>query len=190
MREKTLGNVEQCFRALERGEVIAYPTEAVFGLGCDPDNIEAIKNLLALKKRDKAKGLILIATESIQLNGYINIDSLCVETKFDVLASWPGPITWVIPPGDKITDWVMGKFNSVAVRVTDHPDVQVLCKLFGKPITSTSANLSGEKPCLTVEEVVRQFGDRVSCVFDGKIGGRNKPTEIRDACSGNVLRQG
>lgn len=185
-----MANVEQCVSALARGEVIAYPTEGVFGVGCDPDSPQAVQTLLDVKARDKAKGLILIAAEFSQLEGYIDFDSLSDEVKADVLATWPGPVTWVMPAGKKTTDWVTGQFDTVAVRVSDHPDVRALCLSYGKPITSTSANLSGEAPCRSVEEVVKQLGERVPNVLEGKIGGRDKPTEIRDARSGKVLRQG
>lgn len=185
-----MANVEQCVAALSRGEVIAYPTEGVFGVGCDPDSPAAVQALLDVKARDKAKGLILIAADLSQLDGYIAFDSLSEAVKTDVLATWPGPVTWVMPAGKKITDWVTGQFDTVAVRVSDHPDVRALCLAYGKPITSTSANLSGEAPCRSVDEVIAQLGDRVPCILDGKIGGRDKPTEIRDARSGKVLRQG
>ncbi|KXF81188.1 Sua5/YciO/YrdC/YwlC family protein [Enterovibrio coralii] len=185
-----MASVEQCVEALTRGEVIAYPTEGVFGVGCDPDSPAAVQALLDVKERDKAKGLILIAATLVQLDGYIDFDSLSDEVKADVLATWPGPVTWVMPAGKKITDWVTGQFETVAVRVSDHPDVQALCLAYGKPITSTSANLSGEEPCRSVEEVEAQLGERVPCVLQGKTGGRDNPTEIRDARSGKVLRQG
>ncbi|ATF09306.1 Sua5/YciO/YrdC/YwlC family protein [Candidatus Enterovibrio altilux] len=184
-----MASVEQCVAALLRGEVIGYPTEGVFGVGCDPDNITAIQTLLAIKKRDKAKGLILIAAQSTQLDGYINIDNLNKTIKADIFSSWPGPVTWVIPAGKKITDWVTGQFDTVAVRVSNHPDVKALCMAFGKPIISTSANLSGKEPCRVQREVNIQFGNKITYILNGKIGGLNKPTKIRDACSGKVLRE-
>ncbi|MDD1795549.1 Sua5/YciO/YrdC/YwlC family protein [Enterovibrio sp. ZSDZ42] len=185
-----MANVEQCVKALSQGDVIAYPTEGVFGVGCDPDSAQAIQTLLDVKERDRAKGLILIASDLFQLDGYIDMSQLSEETKVDVLASWPGPVTWVMPAGEKITGWVTGDFDTVAVRVSDHPDVKALCAAYGKPITSTSANLSGEEPCRSVEEVEAQLGDRVACILEGKTGGLERPTEIRDARSGKVLRQG
>lgn len=176
--------------ALKQGGIIAYPTESVFGLGCSCDDIAAIKSLLSLKKRDKNKGLILIASDFSQLEGYINWHGLPLEMKKAVLASWPGPITWIMPTGKKVSSWLSGQYHSIAVRVSDHPDVQALCRAYGQPITSTSANLSGMPPCLTYEEALNQFGDSISFVLKGKTQGREKPTEIRDACSGKILRHG
>ncbi|MFD2179120.1 L-threonylcarbamoyladenylate synthase [Veronia pacifica] len=185
-----MANVKQCVDALRGGEVIAYPTEGVFGVGCDPDNSEAIEALLAVKERDQAKGLILIAASIEQLDGYIDMANLSQETKADIIDSWPGPVTWVMPKGHKVTPWVSGRFDTVAVRVSDHPDVQALCSAYGKPITSTSANLAGEPPCMSVADVDIHLADRVSTVLEGKTGQRGKPTEIRDALTGNILRQG
>lgn len=170
--------------------MIAYPTESVFGVGCDPDCPDAIKRLLGVKSREKAKGLILIAAEFSQLEGYIDWDRLSEKMKREVLASWPGPVTWVMPASKKVTDWITGQFDTVAVRVSSHPDVQRLCLAYGKPITSSSANLSGKEPCLTQQETVEQLGNFVSCFLDGRTAGKLKPTEIRDARSGEVLRHG
>ncbi|MEZ8826199.1 Sua5/YciO/YrdC/YwlC family protein [Vibrio amylolyticus] len=185
-----MNNIEQVNRALRQGEVIAYPTEGVFGVGCDPDNPEAIQKLLDLKQRPVEKGLILIAANYSQLLPYIDESQLTTEQLAKVHTTWPGPVTWIMPTSDKTLSCVSGQFDSIAVRVTDHPLVQELCLRFGKPITSTSANLTGLAPCLTTEEVEVQLGDKLFAILDGKTGGRDKPSEIRDAKTSKVLRQG
>ncbi|ASU21165.1 threonylcarbamoyl-AMP synthase [Vibrio anguillarum] len=185
-----MNNFEHTLQALRDGEVIAYPTEGVFGVGCDPDNPQAIQKLLALKQRPVEKGLILIAASYEQLLPYIDESQLTSEQIARVHATWPGPVTWIMPTSDKVSTWVSGQFDSIAVRVTDHPLVQKLCNAFGKPLTSTSANLSGLAPCLTTEEVESQLGEQLVAILDGQTGGRNKPSEIRDAKTSQVLRQG
>lgn len=176
-------------KALRQQQVIAYPTEAVFGLGCDPDSGRAVEVLLTLKKRPKDKGLILIADNYEQLLPYID-DSLLTEQQRQTIAlSWPGPVTWVMPARSSTPDWLTGRFSSLAVRVTDHPLVKELCQKFGKPLVSTSANLSGQSPCRVAEEVRQQFGDDFP-VLAGLVGGRQNPSEIRDALTGNFIRQG
>nr|WP_301338044.1 L-threonylcarbamoyladenylate synthase [Vibrio europaeus] len=176
--------------ALMDGEVIAYPTEGVFGVGCDPDNSEAVRKLLDLKQRPADKGLILIAASYQQLIPYIDEFQLTQEQLVRVKQSWPGPITWIMPSSQRVSQWVSGQHQSIAVRVTDHPLVQKMCNAFGKPLTSTSANLSGQPPCMTSEEVYLQFGYDQIVVLEGQTGGREKPSEIRDAKSLQVLRQG
>lgn len=185
-----MANVEQALSALRQGDVIAYPTEGVFGVGCDPDNPEAIAKLLAVKQRPREKGLILIAANYEQLLPYIDETQLTAEQLAPIHASWPGPVTWIMPCSQQVSEWVSGQFDSVAVRVTDHPLVRELCLKFGKPITSTSANLSGQPPCKTVQEVEQQLSPKNVTIVHGLTGGRDKPSEIRDAKTTQVLRQG
>lgn len=188
--EDKLDNFEAVVQALHQGEVIAYPTEGVFGVGCDPDNLDAIDKLLTLKQRPIEKGLILIAANYQQLQPYIDDNQLSAEQLETVKSSWPGPVTWVMPVKEGASSHLTGQFNSIAVRVTDHPLVQKLCLAFGRPLTSTSANLTGLEPCRTTEEVEQQLGDKLVAILDGKVGGRTQPTEIKDAKTSKVLRQG
>lgn len=183
-------NFQFCLQALRDGDVIAYPTEGVFGVGCDPDNPQAIEKLLTLKQRPVEKGLILIAASYQQLLPYIDESQLSAEQLATIHATWPGPVTWVMPASQKVSSWVSGQFDSIAVRVTDHPLVQELCSAFGKPLTSTSANLTGLPPCMTTEQVEQQLGEHLPAILRGETGGRNKPSEIRDAKTGQILRQG
>ncbi|AJI85404.1 telomere recombination family protein [Yersinia rochesterensis] len=176
-------------RALQQEEVIAYPTEAVFGLGCDPDSEKAVNALLALKQRPWQKGLILIAANYEQLKPYVNDAALSDAQREAIFSCWPGPVTWVIPARPETPRWLTGSFDSLAVRVSDHPLVQQLCSQYGKPLVSTSANLSGQEPCRTTEEVRIQFGVSLP-VFTGLVGGRLNPSEIRDALTGKQFRQG
>ncbi|MGL6017564.1 MAG: L-threonylcarbamoyladenylate synthase type 1 TsaC [Gibbsiella quercinecans] len=174
---------------LRNQQVIAYPTEAVFGLGCDPDSEKAVNALLALKQRPWEKGLILIAADYAQLLPYIDDSALNDQQRARVFATWPGPVTWVIPARPETPRFLTGRFNSLAVRVSDHPLVQQLCRQYGKPLVSTSANLSGQEPCRTSEDVLLQFGQGFP-VLAGSVGGRLNPSEIRDALTGQQIRQG
>ncbi|MFM2486902.1 L-threonylcarbamoyladenylate synthase [Celerinatantimonas yamalensis] len=185
-----MSSLEQTVNALHQGQVIAYPTEGVFGLGCDPDRPQAIERLLAIKQRPKEKGLILIAADFSQLELYVDLDRLTSVRREQIFASWPGPITWVLPASDLTSRWVTGQFDTVAVRVSDHPLVVSLCEAFGKPIISTSANLSGQPAALHEAEVERQFGGQIAAILSGQTGGRNKPSRIMDGLTGDVLREG
>ncbi|QLK62764.1 L-threonylcarbamoyladenylate synthase type 1 TsaC [Enterobacteriaceae bacterium Kacie_13] len=189
MNKEVNGSLSMVLEALQKQQVIAYPTEAVFGLGCDPDSERAVEALLALKKRPKDKGLILIADNYEQLLPYIDDSSLTEQQRQTIHSSWPGPVTWVMPAKASTPDWLTGRFSSLAVRVTDHSLVKELCQKFGKPLVSTSANLNGQPPCRVAEEVSQQFGQDFP-VLAGKVGGRENPSEIRDALTGNLIRQG
>jgi len=176
-------------KILKKEEVIAYPTEAVFGVGCDPDSETAVHRLLELKQRPVEKGLILIAANFAQLKPYIDDSMLSDTQRQAIFACWPGPVTFVFPAKPTTPRWLTGRFDSLAVRVTDHPLVVELCEAYGKPLVSTSANLSGLPPCRTAQEVVAQFGPDFP-VVDVPTGGRQNPSEIRDALTGELFRQG
>ncbi len=173
--------------ALHRGGVIAYPTEAVWGLGCDPENSAAIQRILELKQRPVAKGLIVVAADIDQIGQLI--DPLTSTQKNQLLTTWPGPVTWLIPdPYEIFSIWVRGEHKSVAVRVSAHPLVQQLCREFGKPIISTSANIAGQPEIRDRSELVASFAEIIDCITPGELGGNGAVSEIRDLLSGKVLR--
>ncbi len=181
--------IAEAIEVLKQENVIAYPTEAVFGVGCDPDSETAVTRLLELKQRPIEKGLILIAASFEQLKPYIDDSMLTDAQRKAVFSRWPGPVTFVFPAQSSTPRWLTGHFDSLAVRVTDHALVVALCQAYGKPLVSTSANLSGLPPCRTVEEVRAQFGADFP-VVEGDTGGRLNPSEIRDALTGEQFRQG
>jgi L-threonylcarbamoyladenylate synthase len=173
--------------AFDAGEVIIYPTEAVLGIGCDPDNEAAVLKLLELKQRSVDKGLILVAANYSQLLPYVDDKAIPEQNRPNIFSSWPGPVTWLLPKSKAAPSWVTGVHNSIATRVPSFAPLVELCERLGKPIVSTSANLSGEPSCITIEEAKQQFGDNVVYV-DGKVQGRTSPSTIKDAMTGEVLR--
>ncbi|ASG66847.1 threonylcarbamoyl-AMP synthase [Idiomarina piscisalsi] len=168
--------------------VIAYPTEAVFGLGCDPSNEIAIQRLLSLKQRPAEKGVILIAADYSQLLPYVDDTAIPQDKRFSVLSHWPGPVTLILPARKTTSRLLTGGRDTIAVRVSAHEAVRELCRELGHALVSTSANLTGEEPARTAEEVKQQFGDKVSWVMDASTGGAKNPTRIIDPFSNKVLR--
>ena len=133
--------IRRVARVVREGGVIAYPTEAVWGLGCDPWNEVAVDRLLALKERPVHKGLILVA-DSIEQFGFL-LDDL-PERWIDRLAStWPGPNTWLVPHQNRLPEWIAGQHDTVALRVSDHP---LLVQLRAAPQTSEGLALACELP--------------------------------------------
>jgi L-threonylcarbamoyladenylate synthase len=169
------------------GGVIAYPTEAVFGLGCDPLNAAAVAKLLAIKSRGVDKGFILIAADIIQLEPYIELSG---ELHEQLQQTWPGPITWVVPAAQGVPYWLTGGRATLAVRVTAHPIARALCEATGLALTSTSANLAKRAPLRSALSVRRILGDKLDYIVSGEVGKQRRPTEIRDALSGVQLRAG
>lgn len=172
--------------ALRSGGVIACPTEAVWGLSCDPCNKNAVERVLALKQRGWESGLILLAADSAQFESILA--GLPEDRRRIVLESWPGPATWVCPAGPDVPAWIRGKHTDVALRVTAHPAARALCEAYNTPIVSTSANRSGSPPARTEKEVRRLFPKGIDAFVPGATGGNLGPTEIRDALTGDVLR--
>lgn len=180
--------IEDAARALRQGEVIAYPTEAVFGLGCDPLNHEAVAKLLDMKGRPKSAGLILIADDYSRFADFTgDIDEDRLKSAQD---TWPGPVTWLFPKSAQVPGWISGDHDSVALRVTDHPTCRQLCAAFGGAIVSTSANRSGAEAAKSTEAVETTFGPLVAGIVEGELGGREQPSEIRDVRTGDVVRPG
>ena len=177
---------EQAARLLQQGAVVAYPTEGVYGLGSDPFNETAVRQLLALKHRPAEKGLILIAAHVDQILPLISVEQAPGWSR--ALAQWPGPVTWVFPAQPHVPAWIRGQFDSVAVRVSAHLVVRSLCEAFGGPVVSTSANPSGQRPALSCRQVEAYFGDRLAGCVIGALGGQSGPTPIFDGRTGRVLR--
>ncbi|WP_394132343.1 L-threonylcarbamoyladenylate synthase [Shewanella maritima] len=175
---------------IEQGGVIAYPTEAVYGLGCDPDNDLAIEKLLAVKQRSWKKGLILVASSFEQLTHYVDTSQLTNEQLLLAHSKWPGPFTFIMPVTDNVSHLLKGQFDSIAVRVSAHPVVKALCEATNKPLVSTSANLAGEQPAMSLVEVVSSFSAKIDGVVLGELGEQTQPSTIIDAKSGQILRNG
>ncbi|PCI74733.1 MAG: tRNA threonylcarbamoyladenosine biosynthesis protein RimN [SAR86 cluster bacterium] len=180
-------NIQLACQNLKQGNIIAYPTEAVWGIGCDPYNEAAVSNLLCLKNRPVSKGLILIGASIDQFEPLVR--RLRTEQRDTLGSSWPGHITWLVPDPDQlIPEWIKGRHQSVAIRVSGHPVVQELCTGFAGPIVSTSANEAGEKEIRSRLILEDKFADKIACIVDGDLGHAAKPSEMRDLLSGRVIR--
>jgi L-threonylcarbamoyladenylate synthase len=173
-------------RIVRSGGVIAYPTEAVFGLGCDPRARVAVERILTIKRRSWRKGVILIGANWAQLERYAELPP--EPRRSEVLATWPGPQTWVLDARRGAPRWITGGRASIAVRMTAHPLARELCLAIGHALVSTSANVSRRPPHRRLLSLRRDLGRDVDYVLAGPLGGLAQPTGIRDGRSGQVLR--
>lgn len=178
--------LDRAVAALRSGGVIAYPTEAVWGLGCDPFNQRAVARLFELKQRPPGQGVLLIGASFEQVAAFIGPcpESALVRAK----ATWPGPNTWIFPRNNAVPDWIVGEHAGIALRVTDHPVARMLCVALGSALVSTSANRHGQPAARSAAEVRSMFGDDLAEIVEGELGGLERPTPIRDAISGERLR--
>lgn len=182
-----LVSIIQAVEKIRSGEVIAYPTEAVYGLGCDPFNPSAFERLLTLKKRPMEKGVILIAANLKQVLELADIDDQPWTEV--VIQSWTDvkqPTTWVLPATNKVPDWITGGRDTVAIRVTHHSTVKALCEQLGTALVSTSANLTGEPPILTAQACEQNFAGIP--ILEGGLSGADAPSQIWDAQTLTRLR--
>lgn len=178
--------LSQAARTIHRGGIIAYPTEAVFGLGCDPYNPMAVHRLLEIKHRPENKGLILIASDLSQLQPFIK--PLTAEDKTLLAETWPGPHTWLLPAHEDTPRWLRGQHSSIAVRITAHPIAAALCETTGRALVSTSANLTGQRPATTPLQIHNQFPHALDFILNGKLGTEKGPSTIRDLTTKKLIR--
>lgn len=169
---------------LKRGGLVVYPTETAYALGCDPQNTSAVKKLFALKKRDASKPLPLIAATPTMARRFVRLDRYASML---VSAFWPGPLTLVAAKRRVLAPGVASRAGEYAVRVSAHPVALALAKALGRPIVSTSANLSGREAPYAVPDVLCDLGPRVDQVIDaGRLPTRPPSTVVR-AQDGIVL---
>lgn len=178
--------IQHAVKILKQGGLIAYPTEAVYGIGCLADKTETIERLLRLKQRPIEKGLILLAADLTQLDTYIKPLDSGLQSK--LMASWPGPTTWIVPARTHTSRLIRGQFDSIAIRISDHPIVQAICQQCSQPLISTSANITGKAMSYTPLEVRLHFSDQLDYILNGPLGDNLTPTTIKDALTDQVLR--
>ena len=182
-------SLPEIIEKLKQNQVVAYPTEAVFGLGCNPNSEQAVRSLLNLKQRPEEQGLILIAPTVELLLPYIDQTKLSEREwqRFEQVSEQA--VTWIMPAHASVPRFLTGQFDTIALRLCRVPAVVELCQGTGFALTSTSANLTTLPPCRTAQEVTAQFGQDFP-VLDYATGGKSNPSEIRDIFTQQVFRQG
>tara|TARA_A100001011_G_scaffold366571_1_gene419238 strand:- start:855 stop:1403 length:549 start_codon:yes stop_codon:yes gene_type:complete len=170
---------------LKSGEVIGYPTEAVYGIGCDPWNQSSVEKIAKIKGRKKRQTFLMVASSIDQLTDLIDISRLSSQVK----SSWPGHTTWLIKAKENVPYWLQDEqTNKVGVRISNHPLVRELCSEYGKPIISTSANISGKEEIKNQQEFIRTFSSNINYLVDGDLGDYDKASMIIDMETNRKIR--
>lgn len=174
---------------LKTGGVVAYPTEAVFGLGCDPTNRQAVQKILRIKGRPQHKGLILVADCFSRLQAFIApLNQSQIQTMQKTWGNAQHPHTWIVPAAKNCPKWLTGRHTTLAIRVSSHPYTTKLCKDIGMALVSTSANQSGHQAAKTDKQCLQTFGGQIR-VLKGRTAGAKRPSTIQDLITGKILRK-
>jgi len=176
--------IKKIHRILVNGGVIAYPTESVFGLGCDPSNEQAITKILEIKKRTLEMGLVLLTPNIEIVSGWVNMNNKQLKV---FSTPKPRPTTYIVPANDSAPKWLTVK-NTLAVRLSNDPFIKSICGMMGLPIVSTSANLHGERPCRSADEVEKIMGSKLDYIVFKPTGPFDNPSTIIDLSSGKTIR--
>lgn len=177
--------IRMACRELNQGGIIAYPTEAVYGLGCNPLNLSAVQRILQIKQRPADKGLIIVGSRLSHLQPYT---SVVLEDNQSLQQTWPGPVTWILPARSTVPYLIRGRHAGIAMRLSNHPVTAAICESFGAAIISTSANLAKHPALRSASAVHAWFGNQVDMILHGDTDRTAQPSEIRDYLTGKILR--
>lgn len=196
-------NIHQACNWLATGNLLAYPTESVWGIGCDPFNQQAVFDLLKLKQRPMEKGLIVITSDSDTITDFLT--QLTSQNQQQIMQTWESSditqaTTWLFPIPNNlpqpIPDWVTGGRDTLAIRVMTHPMIATLCQTLISPqnpygfLVSTSCNPSTKPPATTLAQAQGYFGEHKNVsYFNAPTLHFNQPSQIRDAVTGELVRE-
>ncbi len=173
--------------AASQGAVFGYPTDTVWGFGCDPLNASSVDRILQIKNRSPDKGLILLSSRIEFCAAYIDVDANPLKS---MNTRNQDPITWLMQASRFCPPWIRGNFTTVAIRITDHPLLRIICDRLKTPIVSTSANRSGKATVRNSLQMRKQFGDELDFIVTGFATGGRRPSAIKSLATGTGLRKG
>lgn len=180
--------IRRCADILRSGGVVVCPTEGIYGLSAAADHDDAILRIIDIKRRDPNKGLIMVGSSFEMVRKYIDVSAIAPDTFRQMLCTWPGHHTWVVPCTSLVSLHLTGNRKTIAVRVSPFNILQRLCEYTQSPLVSTSANISGSSPIDNIGALHDTFGDLVDYILDEPCGRAKKPSTIHDSLSGRILR--
>ena len=160
--------LKSCLHALISGGIILYPTDTIWGIGCDATSFNAVNKIYHLKRRMERKSLIILLDEAEKIRDYV---SVVPEIAWDLIKQVDTPLTIIYPDARNLAENVVAKDGTVAIRIVKNEFCQRLIRSFGRPIVSTSANISGITPPLAFRNISPEIIQGVDYVVDESIGG-------------------
>jgi len=180
-----ISTIEDALDALRAGELVVYPTETFYGLAADPSSKSALQRLFAIKGRDAAKTVAMIAADTRSAFSLAREVSPIARRLAECF--WPGPLTLVLPADAQVASELVGSGGGVGVRVSSHPTARALAAGLERPITATSANRSGEPPAKTLAEARKALGSKVKVYLEGGTLRTTAPSTVLEV-AGNQWR--
>lgn len=183
--------VDLAVEHLRKGHVILYPTDTIWGIGCDATNEAAVEKIYRIKKRTESKSLIVLLADPGQLTNYVK---KVPTIAYDLISSISKPTTIIYPNAINLAKNVVAEDNTIAIRITRYEFCKAMLKEFGKPVVSTSANVSGELPPLAFSKISKEILESVDHVVDYHRGTVNetKPStiiKIDERGNFNIIRE-
>lgn len=182
--------IEEAAGAVRRGGVIGYPTETVYGLGCDARNADAVGRIYAMKGRGSESPMLILIRDASRLSAFVGEVPAPARMLMDRF--WPGPLTLVLPAAPGFDSRILGEGGSLAVRISSDPVCVELLRRWDGPLVSTSANRTGQPAAATAAELRAIFRENLDAVVDGGSRASGMPSTIVDARMHppRVLREG
>ena len=186
-------DLQQALQVLRNGGIIVYPTDTVWGIGCDATNVEAVKRIYALKQREDSKSMLVLLDSAAKLNYYVvvpeaaemllgvqNTDRFTDGAQTDLQDEPTKPMTIIYPNARHLAQNLIAEDGSIGIRITSEPFSQALCAQLKKPIVSTSANISGHPSARffhEIEQAILEGADYV-CLFRREDETPHQPSTI------------
>lgn len=177
MNDKLKQEINKSLEILKGGGIILYPTDTIWGIGCDATNEEAVKRIYEIKKREDNKAMLMLVDDIGKIFSYADIPDIA----FDIMAAADKPITIIYPNAKNIAKNLVGDDKSIGIRVSNEDFTKNLIQRFRRPIVSTSANISGEKSALSFEEISEEIKSKVDYIVD-----YNRENNIKHKSSGII----
>lgn len=172
------------FEALQSGKVVIYPTDTVYGIGCDATNRNAVLRVYSIKKRDPSKPVSVIMSSIKMIKEYCEVNP---EQQKLIEMHLPGPFTFILKQKKPLACDTPG---TLAVRIPEYAPIVKACEMLGKPIVTTSANISGSKESWSVNAIETEIATKVDFVFDGGPCKYRGPSTVYDCVTNKITRQG
>lgn len=173
--------IKKCIEVLRSGGVILYPTDTVWGLGCDATNAEAVKRIYEIKQRSDSKALLLLVDSVGKLPGYV--DEM-PELAYDLIDMSEKPITIIYSKGKNLAANVLADDGSIGIRVTKELFSRTLCERFRRPIVSTSANVSGEPTPRNYAQIASEIVNAVDYAVS------YRQNDLSEAAASSIIKLG